>query len=59
MVGKAPTQEQNSQTDMQESQWEQEQRALVPIPSLCYLTPLHKGLLQVHHLGLAAAELCV
>lgn len=57
MVGIAPAQEQSSQTDMQEGQWEQRQKAPVPIPCLCYLPPLGQGLLQVHDLGLAAAEL--
>lgn len=57
LVGIAPAQEQSSQTDMQEGQWEQDPWAPVTIPRLCYLPPLGQGLLQVHDLGLAAAEL--
>lgn len=57
LVGIAPAQDQSSQTDMQEGQWEQDHRAPLPIPRLCYLPPLCQGLLQVDNLGLAAAEL--
>ena len=57
LVSTAPAQEQNGQTDMQEGQREQNQRAPVMIPSLCYLAPLSQGLLQVCDLCLAAVKL--
>lgn len=45
MVSIAPAQEQSSQTDIQECQRDQDQRASVPISGLCYLPPLGQGLL--------------
>lgn len=57
LVSKAPAKEHSCQTDMQEAQWEQDQWASAPIHCLYYLPPLSQGLLQIHDLCLAAAEL--